>query len=453
MRAFGLCVAAALAAAVLSLPTLLLAASATPAALLAPPITKDQRTKGMADAPALITSAGLDCQLADARFVGSGKDPKTKAANSLYEVACTGSEGALIQKNADGTAVAFTCAEVATPGKDGKPNSVMCALPGNLDPKAGLAPFIAKTGVQCVAAQIRGIGHNATASVFEVKCASGDGYILETSAPPRLDKPASMNPCIGYDPTLNVHCELTDRTAAMAVVDRLASQAGNDCAVKDRRFIGASSATGSMYYEVACQNGKGYVLQASASNQFQKAIPCAEADAIAGGCTLTDTRQAKTEQNGLYTQLARKAGFQCDVSGYAPFAVSLAGKEVVELSCSNRPDGGIGVFATSGAGSIVYDCAHSELESFRCSLTKPSAAYPTLTADLRKLGKNSCAVSNARVVGVADQKGYIEVACADGLPGYMIAYTLNPLAPVTPLVCAEAKNIGGGCTLPGNKVG
>ena len=51
----------------------------------------------------------------------------------------------------------------------------------------------------------------------------------------------------------------------------------------------------------------------------------------------------------------------------------------------------------------------------------------------------------------ADRKGYIEVACSDGLQGYMIEYTLNPLKPQTTLVCTQATGIGGGCSLPGNK--
>jgi hypothetical protein len=60
-------------------------------------------------------------------------------------------------------------------------------------------------------------------------------------------------------------------------------------------------------------------------------------------------------------------------------------------------------------------------------------------------------VSESRVVGVtSDQTGYIEVGCADGLPGFMIAYTMNPIKPKTPMSCAEAKGVGGGCTLKGN---
>jgi len=89
--------------------------------------------------------------------------------------------------------------------------------------------------------------------------------------------------------------------------------------------------------------------------------------------------------------------------------------------------------------------------SFRCTLTKPAAAYSKLTADLKSLGKSSCDVSESRVVGLtADKHGYIEVGCSDGLPGYMIEYTMNPITPKSPLVCAEARGIGGGCTLPHN---
>jgi hypothetical protein len=256
-----------------------------------------------------------------------------------------------------------------------------------------------------------------------------------------------------YDPANNVHCELTDRAAQFGIVDKMVAASGKPCDIKDRSFIGVVTETKTSYYEVACKDGSGYVLQQAASGAFVRAIPCADADAIAGGCKLTDSRKAKTEQAGVYTGFAKKAGFDCNVSGYATLPGDLPGKEVVELTCSNRPDGGIGIFgATSATPGVVYDCAHSELIGYRCALTKASAAYPKLTADLRTLGKPSCTVSNARFVGVGqDKHGYIEVACADGLPGFMVEYTTSPVAPKSTLVCAIAKGIGGGCTLPGNK--
>ncbi|HEY2483084.1 MAG TPA: hypothetical protein VGI30_12940 [Caulobacteraceae bacterium] len=418
-------------------------------------VSKEQRTKGMADAPALVQAAGSDCQVADARFVGEATDPKTKAKTTLYEVACTGSEGLLVQKVSTESAPAvFTCEEAASAAASGNKGATQCMLPGNADPKAGLQPFIAKSGAACTPDKVRALGHSTTNAFFELACKEGaPGYILQISAPPRLDKPVTAEPCLMFEPTNNVHCELTDRATQMSIVDKLMAQTGKPCVMKDRGFIGVA-ANGTTYYEAACQDGKGYVVQQAPGGGTPKLIDCVNADAIAGGCKLTDTRKAKTEQNGLYTQLAKKAGYDCAVSGYYPFAETMPGKEIVELTCSNRPDGAIAIFPVSGGVGEVYDCAHSELLSFRCSMSKVDAAYPKLTADLKGLGKATCVVSEARVVGVTpDKRGYIDVGCADGLPGYMIEYGMSPLKARSTLVCAEAQGISGGCTLPHNKKG
>jgi hypothetical protein len=393
--------------------------------------------------------------VADARYVGQAADPKTKVKTSLYEVACAGSEGLLIESVSDQPAPqAFTCMEAASAAASGNKTANQCILPANADPKTGLLPFVKKAGVDCTPDRIRAFGHSSTTAFFELACHEGaPGYVLETASPPSLEKPVTAESCLMFDPNTPVHCELTDRAAQMAIVDRLVTASAKSCAIKDRGFIGAAK-NGDTYYEVACQNGKGYVLQTDAAGNFRKAIDCVDADAIAGGCRMTDTRQAKTDQNALYAKLAKGAGYNCDVSGYAPFEANVPGKEIVELTCSNRADGAIAEFPVSGAaGSQIYDCAHSELFSFRCSLSKPDAAFPKLTAELKGLGKGTCVVSESRVVGVTpDQKGYIEVGCADGLPGFMIAYGLTPLAPQSVLPCSEAKGIGGGCKLPHNAV-
>ena len=424
------------------------AASAKPAADAIP---KEVRDKGKAAAPGLIAAAGLDCQLADARLVGENTDPKTKLKSSFYELACTGNEGVVVDSTSDGAPPkAFTCLEVAAPAANGKPNNLQCALPGNADPKAALVAYIAKAGKTCTPDKVRALGHSATVTDYELACHEGGGYILQTSAPPRMDKPAEMTPCIMYDPNSNVKCELTDRAAQLAVIDQLAAQSGKACTVKDRAFIGVA-ASGELYYEVACQDGKGYVLQQAKNGSLTRTIDCAAADFLNGGCKLTDARQAKTEQAALYTQLAKKAGFDCEVSGYAPLPVATAGTDVVEMACSNKPSGGIGVFGKPGTPSSVFDCAHAELKGYRCALSKAATGYPALTADLKSLGKASCQVSAARMVGItADQRGYMEVGCADGLQGYMIEYALTPITAKNVIVCSEAAGIAGGCTLPGN---
>jgi hypothetical protein len=430
---------------------LVIAIAAPSLALAKTEVTKEQRTKGMADAPALIQASGAQCQLADARYVGEATDAKTHAKTKLYEVACTGSEGLLIQTVSNNPVPSvFTCEEAASAASSGNKTATQCILPGNADPEAGLQPFLEETHVHCAPDKMRALGHSPTNVFFEVACHAGDGFILETSAPPRLDKPVTAEPCIMFPETGNLHCSLTSSAAQLAVVDRLMAASGKPCTIKDRGFLGLAQ-SGNSYWEAACQDGKGFVLEEKADGSLGHTIPCADAQNVAGGCKLTDTREAKTEQNALYTRLAKKAGFDCDVTEYAPFDVNVPGKEVVELACSNRPDGAIAEFPVTTGPSAIFDCAHSELMSYRCSLTKPSAAYPKLTADLRTLGKTTCTVSESRVVGIsANKSGYIEVGCADGLPGYMIEYAMPSLTPKSTLVCLEAKGIGGGCTLPGN---
>jgi len=423
----------------------------------APTIKKEDRAAGMAAAPGLISAGKVDCQLADARKLGDSIDPKTKVKSSLYELACTGNEGVVVEQSGVEAPVVFTCLEASQPRPDGKPNPTACMLPGNADPKAGLAPYIAKSGVPCTPQQVRPLGHSPTATVFELVCQeSKGGYILQVSAPPHLDQPAMMNPCVGFSESGNVKCTLTDRATQLSVVDQMLADSGKPCTVKPegRAFIGVSS-SGKMYYEVACTDGKGYILEHAATGSAVKAIPCLEAEAIAGGCKMTDTRQAKTEQDALYSRMAKAAGYNCDVSGYAPLPSTAdvpAHSEVVEVTCSNRPDGAIAFFpAMSSEKATIYDCAHSEIVGYRCSLSKAAAAYDKLTAELVSFGKKSCTVSNARYVGnTSDGKGFTEVACADGLQGYMIEYTVKPLAMTTVIVCSEAKGISGGCTLPGN---
>jgi hypothetical protein len=436
---------------------LLMAALSSSAFAAAPTVTKDDRAKGMAAAPGLISAGHIDCQLADARKLGDSIDPKTKVKSSLYELACTGNEGVVVEQSGTDAPLVFTCEEAGQPRPDGKPNPTACILPGNADPKAGLAPYIAKSGVPCTPEKVRPLGHSSTATVFELVCQeSKGGFILQVSSPPRLDQPAVMNPCIGFSESGNVKCELTDRATQLSVIDKLVADSGTACPIKPdgRAFLGVSQ-TGKMYYEVSCTDGKGYILEQAATGAGVKAIPCLEAEAIAGGCKMTDTRQAKTDQNALYSRMAKAAGYNCDVSGYAPLPSTAdvpAHSEVVEVTCRNRPDGAIAIFpATSSEKATVYDCAHSELEGYRCSLSKPAAAYDKLTAELSSFGKKSCTVSNARNVGItADGRGYTEVGCADGLQGYMIEYTIKPLAMKSVIVCSEAKGIAGGCTLPGN---
>ena len=438
MRPIGWGLAVALFAAVLA-PVAVISAPKASA-----PVSEAQRKQGMAEAPAVVQAAGLGCQVSDARFVGKSNDPKTKAATSYYEVACGQNMGYILQQPVGGTPAVFSCIEVAPPaGQAPKEGALTCVLPGNSDPKAQLGPMLSKAGVQCVPEKSRGIGQTKENTFVEVACQGGAGYILIASAPLDPAKPAQAQNCLNFDEGGgNVKCELTDKATRLAVVDGYAAAAKNGCAIKDRRFIGTAK-DGADYFEVACQDGKGYVYKI-AGGQLAQAIGCAQAQGILGGCTLTDARQATAEQAALYTKLAKNAGSNCDVDHYALFPMR-GNDEVVELVCKSG-GGGIGIFPATGKGQVL-DCGHALAAGYKCSLSKDTG-YAALTEDLRKFNQKSCTVSNSRVVGkTAKGTVMVEVACADGFKGYMIEYNT---APTVTAVGATGCAFAGGCKLPGN---
>jgi hypothetical protein len=450
MRPILIGLAAALMA-VLIAPAAASAATTTPPK--PPPLDPAKHAQGMKDAPGVITASGVDCQLADARFIGESTDPKTKLASKYYELACKGSEGFIVAvpDKPGPLPLIFTCLEAAA-----NP-TVACQLPGNADPKAGLQPLLTKYKPSCTLTDARALGQTADrkTTVFEVACQGGPGYIIDASFPVSASQPATFNPCFAFPPDAANKCTLTDAAAQTAFMTTLVSKIGKPCTMTNNRYVGSTNA-GSSYFEVACQEGKGYIFEQKPDGSIGQVADCAVADSVvSGGCTLTNARAAQTEQADLYTHLAQKAGFDCTVAKYFPFDSAPAGyAEVVELACSNRPDGGVLLSPRDTAQpSVFYDCAHSELVGFRCTFTKPDAALASLTKDLVSLHKTSCQVSGERVIGVAQDTGlgYVEVACADGNPGYIVSFDTKTMAAKDATACPFAKDIAGGCTMPQNQ--
>jgi len=438
----------------MALAAIVVAGALAPVAVISatkePAVSEAARKQGMAEAPALAQAAGLDCQISDARFIGKVADKKAKTTTNFYEVDCAQGLGFVVQSAGPETKpTLFNCLETSQPGPDGKPSGLACILPGNANPVADTASLLQKAGTACTVEKARSIGQTASNTFIEVACQGGAGYIVQAGAPATPSRDAVATSCLLYDEgTSNLKCELADKATRLAVVDRYAAEANNGCAVKDKRYM-LTTKSGDTYFEAACQDGKGYVYKIDVAGKLAQTLDCAKADFVGGGCTLTDSRAAQTEQAGLYSKLAKSAGFDCQVAKYAPLP-SPAGKDVVEMTCGNRPDGAIGVFAASAAESVVYDCAHAQAAGYRCVMTKANDSL--LTADLKKLGKDSCTVKESRSVGKT-QKGtaFVEVNCSDGLAGYMIEYSLSPkLEPLAVTGCAFAKGIGGGCKLAGN---
>ncbi|THD64638.1 MAG: hypothetical protein E8A49_00875 [Phenylobacterium sp.] len=413
------------------------------AAAKAPTVDADSRKAGMAAAPAIVQAAGVSCQVSDARL--AGKSPPDKKTGSLgatvYEVAC-GSTGIgfLIQAPATGAPTIFSCLVANYPADMGTPPNP-CILPDNQNLKGGIAALATKAKVPCAPDKVRGIGQTATNTVIEMSCPSGSGYIVLAAAPLDLTKDATSMNCLAYDAAnSNVKCMLSQPAQRVAVADKIASQAQPNCTVKDRRFVGLLT-DGTEGYEFACNDGKGYIVKVNSQGAVAETLDCAKLSG--SSCTLTDTRAATAEQAGLYTKLAKNAGSNCTVSRYAIFPAQ-GDKEVVELVCSDG-NGAIGMFPATGKGAVL-DCGHALIAGYRCTLGK--ADLEGLTADLKKLDKKDCTVSSTgSPLKAPDGSIRLEVACADGLPGYMMTFA-DPTAPAKEATgCAFV----GTCVLPTNK--
>lgn len=409
----------------------------------APAIPEAARKSGMAEAPAIIQAAGLGCQLSDARKIGEDKKTKT----SYYEVACApGAMGYVLQAPAGAAPTVFSCVEANTPPAPDKPPSAPCMLPGNSDPKAVLQSMIKTAGFDCIPEQARGIGQTKSNTYVEVACQGGSGYVMVASVPFDSAKPAQVQSCLMYDDAeTNIKCAFGDKASRLAVVDKYAAQANNGCAVKDKRFVGVSK-DNSTFFEAACQDGKGYIYKVAAAGTLTETFECAKATNILGGCTLTDARQAQSDQAALYTKLSTSAGGQCDVEKYALFPAKNPREEVVEMVCKGGK-GAIGIFPAGGKGQVL-DCGRAPVAGYKCSLTADKG-FAALTADLKRLQQGTtCEVSDSRVVGKTDAgTTYVEVACSDKLKGYMIEYQSAPTVSAVKVIgCTFAGN----CKLPGN---
>jgi hypothetical protein len=413
------------------------------AAASKPPFTKDQLDQGMKEAPAALASAHVPCSLTEAAFIGkSGK-------SSVYEVACKEGLGYMIVGAPDAAtpAKAYDC--LTTLGNA----SLTCRLPGNADPKQGLAPLIAAAGVPCTLKDARSIGATSSGQAFyEVSCQQGPGFIL-TREPAGASPPVTASPCIETLGASNVTCTLTTKAEIIASIAKLAAQSGKPCEVSDVRYVGSSTATGETFYEVACGSAAGFMIQTGKDGAFKTAIDCANATGIAGGCKMTDTTKAQTQEATLYAGLAKAGGFNCDVSKYRFIGMSSDPKgEVVELACTNRPDGAVALFpADTKMKATFTDCVRATKygEAAACQLSSPAPVYAKFSAGLAARGRGSCKVSGARYIGSASGDDFIETACADGGPGWVIEFT--PTDEVKSLLsCGQAKAQGLACTLPTN---
>jgi hypothetical protein len=434
------------------------ALAATPAVKIEPAA----RAAGMKEAPAAVESAGVDCAISDAYLKGNGEikvNGKT-VKSSVYEVACGPSVGYLLIAAPGTDAQAYDCmamkeaADKAIAAKQ-KP-STSCDLPGNADPKQGLIPILAKAGATCTqvtAARYMGSSASDKISIFEVACPGTSGYIL-TQPQKGSTRPLMATECV-KSALIGLNCTLTPPEAQAQSIIKLSEGAKRPACMPNRaRWVVTDTATGSDYWEVGCGDGKtGYMFQTDKSGSFKTAIECVLATRIAGGCTLSSADAGQTADAPMYTKLAKAAGYDCDVSKYQSYGAETGGqREIVELACSNHPDGAFAIVPTgNGQTGEYFNCLRAMDRGFACRLSPIEATYAKISSQIAARGKTTCTVNGGRGIGkIASGVEFVEVTCA-GAPNLVLGYSRLPQETlVSALPCAQAE-INDACKLPPSK--
>lgn len=256
---------------------------------------------------------------------GGGMSAGSSSSTTQYEVACSEGLGYVISAPKDKAPEAILCLEMDStnsappgggpsggpggpssgqgggqnsgmgaggmpPGGQSSANQSKCLLPGNANQIVGLVPFIAKAGLACSITKARGVGHTATSALFEVACDDNSGYILATTLSPNANKEVQSSSCAELPANSNIRCTLSDPNAALLVADQLMAKSDKACKVTERRIFGGNAA-GDKFFEVACEQGTGYVVQQTASGDFGQAVTCADIGTMAGGCQLAGNKK------------------------------------------------------------------------------------------------------------------------------------------------------------------
>jgi hypothetical protein len=223
----------------------------------------------------------------------------------------------------------------------------------------------------------------ATANVYEVACAEGSGYILETqgSDPPlaiscvHAEDARAQDVAKGAKP--GYFCALPENKDVYAYVARLIQSAKNAaCTLKDLRWFGRSDSTHTEYSEVVCKEGTGYLLGlAQPGTQGPTTImSCAEAAERGIKCVLTDAGPVKAPVtlDTLRAALAQN-GVSCKID-----QLKLIGQEearrryVVEYLCADQGASMVAFIPLEGntAPYEAFDCARAAKSGVNCSLSK-----------------------------------------------------------------------------------
>ncbi len=437
-----------------------LAAAPVYAATPKPLTEAESIAKGLEDAPSIVATAKLNCDIANAKVVGPTDTEVNgaKVKGTIYELACKSGPGFIITAiSLTQTKDPFSC-NYLVKVREKVPDSLLCTLPENTPPYKWLTPVVQPYLPGCEVTNARVIGSSTSGAPidrYEVACATGIGGIIDY-AQLGTDTPTEFKSCLFLEGTPST-CTYTTKAQIIETMRPIAAAGNAKCVVTDVRFVGITKESDGYYYEFGCATPPGFIVLTKVDNSFVRNIPCASAAGL-GGCKFTDAGVAAADANGRMSAQLKEGGFPCTVKDYEVIGTQESTKrDYIEFTCPEQPFGLIGFIPQEGSTAAlrVNDCFLDQVGRKSCTLTKPDV----LLAQVDKLIKiakpdKGCDVSEVRYIGESDtiDAGVIvEIACKNKR-GYIavIAADRQSLGEAIPCTIAKAHKEEQQCEIAGN---
>jgi hypothetical protein len=212
-------------------------------------------------------------------------------------------------------------------------------------------------------------GKSVEMKAYEVACGNGMGYFIASQGP---ERPLVMS-CFAADAThtaslangekSDLFCQLKANKDIKAMAAALLAKAGTSCDVNLVRWYGIVVATSTEYTEVACADGKGYLLKNQQINPgaSMSAMSCQDAAEQNLRCRLSNSGPPPAQvMMDRFKQAIKQNGVACDA-----MQIRVVGREtvsrryVIEAQCPEQP-GGLVAF-------IPLDDPNHQFESMDCA--------------------------------------------------------------------------------------
>lgn len=210
--------------------------------------------------------------------------------------------------------------------------------------------------------------------MYEVACASGPGYVIATSTPPKsfdcivLAAQAEQTRAAGNPVAPGALCSLPGNQNTQGVLAGYAHEAGVDCRVDAGKVVG-TNAEGNFVYEIGCDGADGYHIERA--GQGWRKTDCLEIVGMNMTCDFTTNAE---QAAGIRPLIADSAIDDCDAQAVRLLAQSDAGR-FIEVKCASG-DGYVAQVKDATLSRII-PCSAAQRIGSGCRLTPASARPPS----------------------------------------------------------------------------